>query len=364
MISNMWDLSNIFIISDEKTRVITAENPKGLPGAGGMEKHRYLGPSRKGMPAKMPLKKGEVFKFAEIEGPGVIRSFWFTVPDKTGYGQFVLRDLIIRIYWDNEKNPSVEVPLGDFFCNGFARRAILNSLPIVVNPFGGFNCFFPMPFKKSALLTIENQHPGDINWFFYQVNYSLLKSLDDNAGYFHSQWRRQNPTKKKNDYVIVDNISKKGQYVGTYLGITALKPQWWGEGEIKFFIDDDKSYPTICGTGTEDYVGGAWCFCTDSEYNDKKVTLYSTPFMGYHYNSSLEMPEQPHFTMHGMYRWHIMDPISFSKKMKVTLQQIGGRNAEKNYFERSDDVSSVAYWYQQEPHNEYPGLPDFKLRWP
>lgn len=361
---NIVNLSNLFMISNEITKSISAENPKGEAGSGGIENHRYLGPSRKGRPAKMPLKKGEIFTFADIEGPAVIRSFWITVPDKTVFGPFVLRDLIFRIYWDNEKKPSVEVPLGDFFCNGFGRRAILNSLPIVVNPYGGFNCFFPMPFKNRAVLTIENQHPGDLSCFFYQVNFSLLDNLEIDAGYFHAQWRRQNPTKKKVDYTIAENISGKGHYVGTFLTITSLKPNWWGEGEIKFYIDDDKDYPTICGTGTEDYFGGAWCFCPTSEYGDEKVTLYSTPFMGYHYNSRLDKLEKSSLPIHGLYRWHILDPVRFSKKIGVTLQQIGGRNTARNYFERSDDVSSVAYWYQGEPHNPFPELPDFKDRWP
>ena len=362
--NNSINLSSLFMISNEKTRSISAENPKGMAGSGGKENHKYLGPSRKGNPDKMPLKKGEIFTIADIEGPAVIRSIWITVPDKTEFGSFVLRDLIFRIYWDDEKNPSVEVPLGDFFCNGFARRAILNSFLIVVNPYGGFNSFFPMPFKKRAVLTIENQHPGDLSYFFYQINFSLLENLGNEIGYFHSHWRRQNPTKKKKDYVIVENIFGKGNYIGTYLAITSLMPNWWGEGEIKFYVDDDEDYPTICGTGTEDYVGGAWCFCPTSEYSDKRVTIYSTPFMGYHYNSILDKFEKSNYPMHGMYRWHVLDPIRFSKKIKVSLQQIGGRNAIKNYFERSDDVSSVAYWYQVEPHNPFPKLPDCKDRWP
>ena len=189
-------LSNLSLIKDEKTRSISAENPDGKPGSGGKTPHPDLGPSRKGKPAIMPLKSGKTYTLADIEGPAVIQSMWITTWDKTSHSPYVLRDLVFRIYWDGEDSPSVEVPLGDFFCNGFARGATINSLPITVNPFGGFNCYLPMPFRKKALITIESQHSIDIPHFFYQINYSLTEDLSDNQGYFHASWNRENPTIK------------------------------------------------------------------------------------------------------------------------------------------------------------------------
>jgi hypothetical protein len=219
-------------------------------------------------------------ELADISGAGAIQHIWMTVSDTDENGHFVLRDLVLRMYWDHELCPSVEVPLGDFFCNGFAQRCKVNSLPVAVNPTGGMNCFFPMPFRKAARITIENQHAGDIREFFYQITYALADSIPEEAAYFHAQWRRENPTVEKKDYTILDGVRGKGQYVGTYLAWAALGRYWWGEGEIKFYIDGDREWPTICGTGTEDYAGGAWCFY---EKHDDRVlgTTYCTPYLGY-----------------------------------------------------------------------------------
>ena len=351
-------------MTNEKTRSISAENPKGEVGSGGKVAHPELGPSRKGSPAIIPLEAGKPYILADIEGPAVIQSIWITTFDKTDYSPYVLRDLVFRIYWDGEVNPSVEVPLGDFFCNGFAKKYMVNSLPIIVNPHGGYNCYFPMPFSKKTLITIENQHPVDISSFFYQINYSLLDKIVDNVGYFHAFWNRENPTKKKVDYTIVDKISGKGQYIGTFLAWTALEGHWYGEGEIKFYIDDDRQYPTICGTGTEDYFGGAWCFTDKRGYKDEDAITYSTPFLGYPYCSKTGKGETG-MPMHAMYRWHIPDPIRFDNRLKVTIQQIGyDLSRMDGITERSDDISSVAYWYQSEPHNTFNKLPEPEDRWP
>jgi len=338
--------SDLPLLSEAKTRSISAENPKGEKGGGGKEASN-LGVGRKGRPC-ITLPQAKTTSLAEIEGTGVIQHIWITLPDHTEEGPYVLRDLVLRMYWDGEPAPSVEVPLGDFFCNGHAMRCKVNSLPIAVNPTGGMNCYFPMPFRSSARITIENQHPKDVPGFFYQITYSLLPQLPEGTAYFHAQWRRENPTMIGRDYTIVDEIKGKGHYVGTYLAIGTLSRYWWGEGEIKFYIDGDEEYPTICGTGTEDYAGGAWCF----------GETYSTPFLGY----PLCHRSEDGVPLHALYRWHIMDPVRFEKSLKVTIQQIG--HDGRSLFERSDDVSSVAYWYQTEPHNAFPELLPAQARWP
>ena len=338
--------SNIFFLTDAKTRSISAENPKGKKGEGGKEASN-LGVGRKGKPC-ITLPQGKTVTLAEIEGPGIIQHIWVTVPDKTEKGVYVLRDLILRMYWDKEVAPSVEVPLGDFFCNGHAMRYKVNSLPIVCNPTGGMNCYFPMPFLSSARITLENQHPVDVPLFFYQITYVVLPKLPERIGYFHAQWRRENPTKISHDYTILDKVEGKGQYIGTFLALASLHRYWWGEGEIKFYIDGDTEYPTICGTGTEDYVGGAWCF----------GETYSTAFLGY----PLCFKQEDGPPLHALYRWHIPDPIYFEKSLRVTIQQIG--HDGQSLFERSDDVSSVAYWYQTEPHIPFPEFPPAQDRWP
>lgn len=349
-----------------KSRSINSENPHGKKGKGGMAASS-LGPSRKGSPCISELKAGSEVTLAEIEESGIIQHIWITVAERTEKDYYILRDLVLRMYWDNEETPSVETPLGDFFCCGFGRGCLINSLPVVVNPTRGMNCYFPMPFKKKARITLENQHECDVYGFFYQIDYLLTDEIPEDIAYFHAKWRRERITEKQKDYTILDIARGKGHYVGTYMALTALERYWWGEGEIKFYLDGDKEYPTICGTGTEDYFGGAWSFAT--QQGGKTVeTTYSTPFMGYPYYSRHD--EGTHslyynddtLPQRGFYRWHIMDPVLFDEDIKVTIQQIG--SCHKGNFERQDDVSSVAYWYQAEPHIPFAPLMTKEDRWP
>lgn len=350
-----------------KSRAINAENPTGEKGKGGRAASP-LGPSRKGSPCLKDIPSGATVTLADIDGPGVIQHIWITVDNKTSDADcFVLRDLVLRMYWDGEEEPSVETPLGDFFCCGFGRECIVNSLPVAVAPNRGFNCYFPMPFGKKARITLENQHANAIPAFFYQIDYGLCKELPEDTCYFHAQWRRQKITKKAEDYVILDGVRGSGHYVGTYLALTTLERYWWGEGEVKFYLDGDEEYPTICGTGTEDYFGGSWSFAR--QINGKTVEQnYSMPYMGYPYYSRQDdlIHNDYHnddcMPMRGLYRWHILDPICFEEELKVTLQQIGVGHG--GLFERQDDVATVAYWYQTEPHEPFAEFPVARDRWP
>ncbi|HBA96622.1 MAG TPA: hypothetical protein DCZ23_00790 [Lachnospiraceae bacterium] len=349
-----------------KSRAINNENPYGEKGKGGMAASK-LGPSRKGSPCIEELKAGSVVTLAEIEGSGTIQHIWMTVTDRTVKDNYVLRDLVLRMYWDDEDTPSVESPLGDFFCCGFGRGCLVNSLPVVVNPTRGMNCYFPMPFKKKARITLENQHECDVPGFFYQIDYLLSDGLPADIAYFHAQWKRECVTQKQKDYTILDMAKGKGHYVGTYMALTALERYWWGEGEIKFYLDGDDKYPTICGTGTEDYFGGAWSFATQKDGKTIENT-YSTPFMGYPYYSKNDTGTHSLYhnddilPQRGFYRWHIMDPVLFDEDIRVTIQQIG--SCHKGNFERQDDISSVAYWYQAEPHVPFVPLMAKEDRWP
>lgn len=353
----MFDMTKIYTKTKGKSRAITAENPNGLKGQGGQATGR-LGKSRKGK-AFIPIAKGETATLMDINDCGVINHIWMTTVDKTETGWFVLRDLVIRMYWDNEETPSVEVPLGDFFCNGFGARALINSLPIVVNPWGGMNCYFPMPFCTTARITITNEHTQDIEAFFFQIDYMLVDEHPRDIEYFHVQFRRENPTQIKKDYTIIDGIKGSGKYVGTYIAWTALSRFWWGEGEVKFYIDGDDVFPTICGTGAEDYFGGAWGFVSPNHGNSVNEVTYSTLFMGYPYFAKQDTVRAHIYDgaacpMRGLYRWHLVDPIIFENDLRVTVQQIGHDGRE--LFERSDDLSSVSYWYQSEPHHVFPKL--------
>lgn len=361
------NLESLATIKNMESRSINPENPKGEKGKGGTASGS-LGKSRKGN-AYLDLSSGKETVLAEISDPGIIHHIWCTVQDRTDLGEFVLRDLILKIYWDDESEPSVEVPIGDFFCNGFGTKCQINSLPIVVAPYGGFNSFFPMPFRKSAKITVLNEHPKDIHAFFYTINYSLTPDIPGDQAYFHAQWRRTNIGKYQEDHVIVDNIVGTGHFVGTYLAWSALERYWWGEGEMKFYIDDDSEFPTICGTGVEDYVGGAWGFYEKDQYGNtsKREKTYNSPFMGYPFYVTVDGTKKHSYgydavPMHGLYRWHIVDPIRFKKNLRVTVQQIGHDGC--HLFERADDIASVAYWYQTEPHYTFPEMVDRNLRRP
>lgn len=360
-------LGQLPLLRSGKSRCVNWENRNGEKGKGGMEASN-LGPSRKGSPCIPLLAAGETKVLADIEDTAVIQHIWITVTDRTSdKNRFILRDLVLRMYWDGEETPFVESPLGDFFCCGFGASYSVNSLPVSVNPIRGFNCYFPMPFRKGAKITIENQCDEDIYNFFYQIDYVATDELPENIGYFHAQWRRQRCTEIGKDYVILDGVTGKGQYIGTYMALTALERSWYGEGEIKFYIDGDEKYPTICGTGTEDYFGGAWAFAVPTKEGVME-TPYSTPFLGFPYYSNhpafRDNPahDEGQLPQRSFYRWHIMDPILFEEDLRVTIQQIGVR--PDGLFEREDDVATVAYWYQSEPHQPFGKLMDRMKRWP
>lgn len=356
---NIQDL--VKINRSEENRAITPENVNGEKGMAAMS-GSYLGPERKGK-AAISLKQGETVKIADIESSGEIRHIWMTIAEATPAGSFVLRDVVLRMYWDDAKTPAVEAPIGDFFCNGFGQRQEIDSALISVNPTGGFNSYFPMPFKKHAVITITNEHPNDINGFFYTINY-VLKEQPSEIAYFHAYWNREEYTKKQNDYTVLPKIQGAGHYIGTYFEVCALQRYWWGEGEFKFYIDGDKKYPTITSTGTEDYFGGAWAF--HSEKNGKiQAKTFQHQYMGYplmdRYDHTREnfateeaMPlhgfGNDALPIHGLYRFHLPDPIFFKDDISLKVQQIG--NDDINLFERSDDVSSVAYWYQDTAGSE------------
>lgn len=343
-------LGNLYRLSPAKTRSISAENFTGAKGQGGMategtgaECARDLGQGWKVSPS-VNIAPGQTFTVAEIDGPGAVQHIWLTCfPDSW-------RHLILRMYWDDEVEPSVETPLGDFFCNGWCERSNVNSLPIAVNPAGGMNSYWVMPFRKKAKITIENRM-GSAVVLYYQIDYTLTEVPDD-AAYFHAQWRRSNPVRYKDVHVLLDGVRGKGHYVGTYLAWQVNNNGWWGEGEIKFYMDGDEEFPTICGTGTEDYFGGAWNF----EQPKGEYASYSTPYLGLH---QIIKPDGLYRSQQrfGMYRWHVMDPIRFETDLRVTIQALGWRSGGR-YLPLQDDIASVSYWYQSEPHAAYPQLPD------
>jgi len=337
----MFNLNNLYLLSDAETRSISAENPTGERAGGAKEipgedhPASMLGKGWKVRPC-ITLPPNETTTLMDVTGSGIVQHIWITVDPKA------YRSTILRMYWDDEDTPSVEVPLGDFFANGHGLRYDVNSLPVAVNPSGGFNSYWPMPFSRKARITIESRHPDPIDGFFYQITYAL-SAVPENAARFHAQFRRSLTRRDVPEHVILDDITGKGHYVGTFLAWSQMSNGWWGEGEIKFFMDGDKEYPTICGTGTEDYFGGAWGF---------GGRTYSTPFLGY----PLYNKPEGEIPRHGLYRWHVMDPIHFKQNLKVTIQALGWWPHGK-FEPLTDDIASVGYWYQSEPHAAFPDYP-------
>ena len=324
------------------------------------------------------IASGATYTFAEISGCGIVRHIWCTVgapmPDNTDIPHY-LRKIVLRMYWDGESTPSVEVPLGDFFGIGHGIRKDYDSAPLSMSPQDGraFNCYFPMPFSDGARMTIENQCEAPISFYFY-VDYERISSLDENIGRFHAQWRRESNTKgwapiepgllereKLNDpdypawypkawakcntdgndnYTILE-AEGKGKYVGCNLNIDVFERQandWYGEGDDMFFIDGEPWPPRLHGTGTEDYFNTAFGPKQVFHTPTHGITVYSGDEAGFPWGGK-----------NSMYRYHISDPIHFEKSIRVTIEH-GHAN------KLSNDYSSTAYWYQTEPHGKFPVL--------
>jgi hypothetical protein len=256
---------------------------------------------------------------------------------------------ILRIYWDDQEQPSVECPMGDFFACGWQKYAQISSLAVCVNPGSAFNCYWEMPFRKRCRMTVTNIDEKELV-LYYQVNYTLTEVPEDCA-YFHAQFRRTNPLPYKEDYTILDGVVGQGQYVGTYMAWGVNNNGWWGEGEIKFFMDGDREFPTICGTGTEDYFCGSYNFDVGGQYQE-----FTTPYAGLPQVLRPDGTYQAN-TRFGMYRWHIVDPVRFASDLRVTIQALGWRSGGR-YLPLQDDIASVAFWYQTLPTAPFPALPD------
>jgi hypothetical protein len=342
-------LGNLSRLSSAQTRSISAENFTGAKGQGGMATEgtgahaaRELGRGWKVSPS-IQLAPGEVRTLAAIEGAGALQHLWLTT-HKSNW-----RRLILRAYWDGDANPAVEVPVGDFFCNGWGEFSQVSSMPIAANPHGGFNSYWEMPFRTAARLTLENLAPEEVV-VYYQIDYTLTEVGED-AAYFHAQWRRSNPVPYGEVHTLLDGIAGSGHYVGTYLAWGVNNSGWWGEGEIKFYLDGDAEFPTICGTGTEDYFGGAWNF----DVPGQGYTPFSTPFLGL---SQVLRPDGLYRSQQrfGLYRWHIMDPIRFAADIRVTIQALGWRSGHR-YLPLQDDIASTVFWYQQQTSAARPAAP-------
>ncbi|MBM4017851.1 MAG: DUF2961 domain-containing protein [Planctomycetes bacterium] len=342
-------MGNLSRLSGAQTRSISPENFTGEKGKGGMATEgtgaaaaRDLGRGWKISPS-IRIEAGQAAVLADIQGSGAIQQIWMT---PTGDW----RKSILRIFWDGQEQPSVECPVGDFFCIGWGKFAPMSSLAVCVNPGSAFNCYWEMPFRKRCRMTMTNIDAQPMV-LYYQINYTLTEVPPD-AAYFHAQFRRANPLPYKQVYTILEGVKGRGHYVGTYMAWGVHNSGWWGEGEIKFYLDGDREFPTICGTGTEDYFCGSYNF---ENRETKQYQPFTTPYAGLH---QVLRPDGLYQSQQrfGMYRWHITDPIRFEKDLRVTIQALGWRSGRR-YLPLQDDIASVAFWYQALPTAPFPPLP-------
>ncbi len=342
-----------------ESRSISMENINGNRGAGGS-----TAGGRKGSPSISPFANGSTIVLADIRGPGCIRHIWITTPPGNPIQD---RNIIIRCYWDDQTVPSVECPLGDFFGAAHGRRPDFSSALCAMPEGRGLSCYYSMPFKKSCRIELENDSGQTVEHLFFSVDYTVGDRYEGDPGYFHAQFRRQNPTVLKSDYIILDGVEGRGRFLGCVVGLRTLDSHWWGEGELKFYLDGDQDLPTICGTGSEDYVCSAW-----------GLGRHALPYHGCPVYISGGKDDLN--SLISYYRWHILDPIYFHKDIKIAVQQIGGAGVESvrsriesgelevpapiqpgqsfTLFERVDDYCSTAFWYQTLPTGRFPDLPD------
>ncbi len=346
-----FGLDGIERLVQAQSRSVTPENPTGEKGRGGMATPEVgssgncakdLGVGWKVNPF-IVIPSGETAVLADISGPAVIRHIWLT---PTGFW----RNLILRFYWDDCDTPAVECPVGDFFAAGWNTYAPTASLAVCVNPGSAFNCYWPMPFRKKCKVTMENTSELDLT-IYYQIDYEL-RTVEEDCAYFYAQFRRVNPQPYKEVYTLLD-MKGHGHYVGTYMAWGSNSNGWWGEGEVKFYLDGDREFPTICGTGLEDYFCGSYNF----EHPEMHCyETYSTPYAGLNYVSKPDglYNSQQRF---GMYRWHLCDPIRFQSDIRVTVQALGWRRGRR-YLPLQDDIASVSFWYMKELGVQLHPLPD------
>jgi hypothetical protein len=368
----MVDLGTLSLLSDAQTRSICSENRSGAKAGGARDvpgvdaNGKPTGPARDlGLGWKVhPCDKiapGATYVLADIEGPGCIQHIWMTPT-----GDY--RTTILRIYYDGSDVPSVECPIGDFFASAYTSFKVfapITSLAVCVNPGNAFNCYWPMPFRKRIRMTLTNVHRTEDKNVFFQIDYALNKVPDD-AAYFHAQFRRVNPLAPGDVYTILDGVKGKGHYVGTYMAWQLNNNGWWGEGEIKFYLDGDADpklsdgkvvagstgFPTICGTGTEDYFCGSYNFENKAT---KQYQEFTGPYTGVPHVVRSDGTYEANMRF-SLYRWHITDPVRFERDLKVTIQALGWRR-DGRYLPLRDDIASVAFWYQEQPAAPFPALP-------
>lgn len=320
-----------------ESRSITAENPTGEKGKGGMTASN-IGVGRKGK-ALLNIDPSETVTLCDIKGPAIIRRMWVTLPSKKEN----LLGFVVRGYWDGQITPSIEAPIGYFFGSAHGITKAYQSAAHSMTDTAGMTIYLQMPFLKAAKITVTNESSEKHVPFYYQIDFTINEKLERDIGRLHVCYRRENPTTLGKDFEILPKRSGMGRFMGCVLGIDNADNKWWGEGEVKMYLDGDEKFPTICGTGTEDYIGHAWGF-------HDNAFLYG----------GMAMRDDKLYTL---YRWHMPDPIYWKKDIRVTIQQIGAGNVQGGgYYNKQEDVSAAAFWYEPITSQPLPKMPDYVTR--
>ena len=336
------DLFNLSQVKDGISRAITSADPDPNSNS---DRIKYITP-------------GETKVLADIQGAGIVKHIWLTFSEARpnwleAGGSARPDEIILRMYWDDSKEPAVEAPLGDFFAAGFGERHEIKSIPVQVEGGDGYNCYWAMPFYKHAVITVTNEGKKNVRSFYYHIDYTEEKALPQKTAYFCAQYRNEFPEKTGSDYLIL-NTEGEGQYIGTVMSVRSRSPFWFGEGDAKFYIDGEKR-PSIQGTGTEDYFLMAWGM-SQAQFPYYGCTYMSTDFedLGVQYN---------------MYRWHIADPVQFRKSLRFEIEHTGWISGDETesgkveaHVEREDDISTVAFWYQVGQPRRFTKLPSLDMR--
>jgi len=336
------DLMELTKIMPGRSRAITSADPNPNSNA---DRIKYVAP-------------GETKVLADIKGPAVIRHIWLTFSEARpnwleANGSARPDEIVLRMYWDDAKEPAVEAPLGDFFAAGFGMRKEIRSVPLQVEGGDGYNCYWPMPFHRRGLITITNEGKKNVRSFYYHIDFTEDEKLLEKTAYFCAQYRNEFPEKTGGDYLILD-AAGEGHYVGTVMSVRSRSPFWFGEGDAKFYADGE-SKPTIQGTGTEDYFLMAWGL------NETQFPYYGCTYM----SSDFEDLGAEYC----LYRWHIADPVRFTKSLRFEIEHKGWISADETesgkvegHVEREDDMATVAYWYQVGQPKRFTTLPSLAQR--
>lgn len=344
-----------------ESRAINFENPTGEPGVGGQAASN-LGPTRKGAAYKS-IKAGEEVTLCDIKNSGTIRHIWMggsfsekAWADDREERAKMLRKIVVRAYWDGQEYPSIECPLGDFMGIAHAKVTSYQSVAHSVSELAGLNIWIPMPFNKSARMTLTNESEKEFQ-LYYQIDYTVNDQHKDDVGRLHVCFRRENPTTQGKDFEILPKRTGKGRFIGAVIGVRTLHPGWWGEGEIKIYKDGDTDFPTICGTGSEDWVALAYGVQqTTFQYHGCNLNFKSASTVQVKDLQSGQLVDYNREYI-SMYRWHYPDPIYWKSACRVTMQQLGCC-----YFERDDDWSAATFWYESIPSQPLPQMPSLEER--